>query len=64
MSGPELVTSFEHPYVAFALALEKADAFPVLHPGRDKMTAAEAVKELSDKCKRNFNTVNDANYTL
>ena len=48
------VTPFEHPDVALALALEKADAFPVLHLGRDKMTAAAALKELSDKCKRSF----------
>lgn len=48
------VTPFEHPDVALALALEKADAFPVLHLGRDKTTAAAALKELSGKCKRNF----------
>ena len=48
------VTPFEHPDVALALALEKADAFPVLHLGRDKITAATALKELSEKCKRNF----------
>jgi acyl transferase domain-containing protein/NAD(P)H-dependent flavin oxidoreductase YrpB (nitropropane dioxygenase family)/NAD(P)-dependent dehydrogenase (short-subunit alcohol dehydrogenase family)/acyl carrier protein len=48
------VTPFEQPDVALALALEKADAFPVLHLGRDKTTAAAALKELSEKCKRNF----------
>src|SRR5258708_23514964 len=48
------VTPFEQPDVALALALEKADAFPVLPLGRDKTTAAAALKELSEKCKRNF----------
>jgi len=48
------VTPFEQPDVALALALEKADAFPILHLGRDKTTAAAALRELSDKCKRNF----------
>src|SRR5258708_9140603 len=48
------VTPFERPDVALALALEKADAFPVLHLGRDKTAAAAALKELSATCKRNF----------
>jgi acyl transferase domain-containing protein/NAD(P)H-dependent flavin oxidoreductase YrpB (nitropropane dioxygenase family)/NAD(P)-dependent dehydrogenase (short-subunit alcohol dehydrogenase family)/acyl carrier protein len=48
------ITPFEHPDAALALALEKAGAFPVLHLGRDKAAAAAALKELSDRCKRNF----------
>src|SRR5260221_9184104 len=45
---------FERPDVALALALEQADAFHVLHLGRDKTAAAAALKELSATCKRNF----------
>ncbi|SFE77110.1 polyketide-type polyunsaturated fatty acid synthase PfaA [Chitinophaga sp. CF118] len=48
------ITPFESPDVKLALALAKAKAFPVLHLGRNKALAIEALKELTLKSEQNF----------
>jgi hypothetical protein len=43
------ITPFERPDVNLALSLSNAKAFPVLHLGRDRIRAAEALEQLTKK---------------
>jgi NAD(P)H-dependent flavin oxidoreductase YrpB (nitropropane dioxygenase family) len=43
------ITPFEKPDVMLALAIEKTDVFPVLHLGRDKINAKQALNDLSNQ---------------
>lgn len=43
------ITPFERPDVNLAYALSNAKAFPVLHLGRDRASAVQAVEELSQR---------------
>lgn len=48
------ITPFEQPDVNLAHAVSNAKAFPVLHLGRDKAVAADALEQLSKKCSKGF----------
>ena len=48
------ITPFEQPDVNLACAMSNAKAFPVLHLGRDKTVAADALEQLSNKCSKGF----------
>ncbi|WP_448635701.1 hypothetical protein [Pedobacter panaciterrae] len=48
------ITPFERPDVNLACAVSNAKAFPVLHLGRDKAVAADALEQLSEKCSTGF----------
>ncbi|MHA4809439.1 SDR family NAD(P)-dependent oxidoreductase [Flavitalea flava] len=48
------VTPLEKPDIGLALALNKANAFPVLHLGRDKEKGLSALREMSLKCDKDF----------
>jgi acyl transferase domain-containing protein/NAD(P)H-dependent flavin oxidoreductase YrpB (nitropropane dioxygenase family)/NAD(P)-dependent dehydrogenase (short-subunit alcohol dehydrogenase family)/acyl carrier protein len=47
-------TPFEHPDVRLVLALLKAKAFPVLHLGRNKQTAQDALSSLTAQTSQPF----------
>jgi acyl transferase domain-containing protein/NAD(P)H-dependent flavin oxidoreductase YrpB (nitropropane dioxygenase family)/NAD(P)-dependent dehydrogenase (short-subunit alcohol dehydrogenase family) len=48
------ITPFERPDVHLAIALAKAKAFPVLHLGRDRQIAANALSELAQQLSQPF----------
>ena len=48
------ITPFERPDVNLALSLSNAKAFPVLHLGRDKDRAGEALEQLTKKSSVEF----------
>jgi len=48
------ITPFERPDLNLACAVSNAKAFPVLHLGRDKAVAADALEQLSEKCSTGF----------
>jgi acyl transferase domain-containing protein/NAD(P)H-dependent flavin oxidoreductase YrpB (nitropropane dioxygenase family)/NAD(P)-dependent dehydrogenase (short-subunit alcohol dehydrogenase family)/acyl carrier protein len=48
------ITPFERPDVNLALSLSNAKAFPVLHLGRDRIRAAEALEQLTKKSSMEF----------
>ncbi|NQX40044.1 polyketide-type polyunsaturated fatty acid synthase PfaA [Pedobacter steynii] len=48
------ITPFERPDVNLALSLSNAKAFPVLHLGRDRIRAAEALEQLTEKSSMEF----------
>lgn len=48
------ITPFERPDVNLALSLSNAKAFPVLHLGRDKDRAGEALEQLTKKSSMEF----------
>ncbi|HKG05832.1 MAG TPA: hypothetical protein VKB19_05205, partial [Pedobacter sp.] len=56
MKNPVIIgiTPFERPDVKLALSLHNANAFPVLHLGRDRATAADAIQQLAKKCPEGF----------
>ena len=48
------ITPYERPDVNLALSLSNAKAFPVLHLGRDRARAAEALEQLTQKSTKQF----------
>lgn len=48
------ITPFERPDVNLALSLSNAKAFPVLHLGRDRTRAAEALEQFTQKSAAEF----------
>ncbi|MCX2453793.1 SDR family NAD(P)-dependent oxidoreductase [Pedobacter sp. PLR] len=48
------ITPFERPDVNLALSLSDAKAFPVLHLGRDRARAAEALEQLTQRSSKEF----------
>lgn len=56
MNNPSIIgiTPFELPDVNLAISLSAANAFPVLHLGRDKILAAAALKEITQKQLKEF----------
>jgi len=48
------ITPFERPDVKLMLSLQNASAFPVLHLGRDRAEAVEAIRQLVLKCPNGF----------
>ena len=48
------ITPYERPDVNLALSLSNAKAFPVLHLGRDRARAAEALEQLTQRSAKQF----------
>lgn len=48
------ITPFERPDVKLMRSLQNAGAFPVLHLGRDRAEAVEAIRQLVPKCPEGF----------